>query len=107
MSFRNITSAPAVIDMLQGSSHVTDQHPISQEAKDPNNNIPLYTYDRIYVEMASLLKSSQVFGTKNSPSPHNTLDGFAHPLELCNYHDHYCQQRPDLGRMKVFASQSL
>ena len=93
--------------MLQGSNHVTDQHPISQEAKDPNNNIPLYTYDRIYVEMATLLKSSQVFGTKNSPSPHNTLDGFAHPLELCNYHDHYYQQRPDLGRMKVFASQSL
>ena len=71
--------------MLQSSNHVTDQHPIRQEAKDPNNNIPLYTSDRIYVEMASLLKSSQVFGTKNSPSPRNTLDGFAHPLELCNY----------------------
>ena len=33
------------------------------------------------------IKSQQVFGTKNSPSPHNTLDGFAHLLELCNYHD--------------------
>lgn len=71
--------------MLKGSNHVTDQHPIGQEAKDPNNDISCTSECR-----NGFTQSLQVFGTKNSPSPRNT-----HPRELCNYHDHYCQQRPD------------